>query len=216
MTAIDKQLRIRHLGLQPYQQVWQKMQDFTEQRDDHTVDEIWLVEHPPVFTQGRAGKSEHLLQSTGIPVVQSDRGGQITYHAPGQLIAYLLINIRRKHFNIRTLVSIIEEGIISLLGDYNVSAAAKSDAPGVYVNNKKIASLGLKISKGNSFHGLALNVDMDLSPFLQINPCGYAGLQMTQCKDEGIALSVNELAPLLIEKLNAQLMYSQIESFFHE
>ncbi len=216
MTAIDKQLRIRYLGLQPYLHVWQKMQDFTKQRDENTVDEIWLVEHPPVFTQGRAGKSEHLLQNTGIPVVQSDRGGQITYHAPGQLIAYLLINIRRKHFNIRTLVSIIEESIISLLRDYNVTAAAKSDAPGVYVNNRKIASLGLKISKGNSFHGLALNVDMDLSPFLQINPCGYSGLQMTQCKNEGIELSVNELAPLLIEKLNAQLMYSQIESFFHE
>lgn len=216
MTAIDKQLRIRYLGLQPYLHVWQKMQDFTEQRDQNTIDEIWLVEHPPVFTQGRAGKSEHLLQQSAIPVVQSDRGGQITYHAPGQLIAYLLINIRRKHFNIRSLVSIIEESIISLLGDYNVSAAAKSDAPGVYVNNKKIASLGLKISKGNSFHGLALNVDMDLSPFLQINPCGYSGLEMTQCKNEGIELSVNELGPLLIEKLNARLMYSQIENFFHE
>ena len=216
MTAIDKQLHIRYLGLQPYLETWQKMHEFTEQRNENTVDEIWLVEHPAVFTQGRAGKAEHLLQQSNIPVVQSDRGGQITYHAPGQLIAYLLINIRRKDFNIRTLVSIIEEGIISLLADYNVNASAKADAPGVYVSGRKIASLGLKICKGCSFHGLALNVDMDLSPFLQINPCGYAGLEMTQCKNEGIGLSVNELAPLLIEKLNTQLMYSQIESFFHE
>lgn len=216
MTAIAKQLHIRYLGLQPYLETWQKMQEFTEQRNESTVDEIWLVEHPAVFTQGRAGKAEHLLQQTGIPVIQSDRGGQITYHAPGQLVAYLLINIRRKDFNIRTLVSIIEEGIISLLADYKVSASAKADAPGVYVSGRKIASLGLKIRKGCSFHGLALNVDMDLSPFLQINPCGYAGLEMTQCKDEGIGLSVSELAPLLIEKLNKQLSYSQIESFFHE
>ena len=216
MTAIDKQLHIRYLGLQPYLETWQKMQEFTEQRNENTVDEIWLVEHPAVFTQGRAGKAEHLLQQTDIPVVQSDRGGQITYHAPGQLIAYLLINIRRKDFNIRTLVSIIEESIISLLADYNVSASAKADAPGVYVSGRKIASLGLKILKGCSFHGLALNVDMDLSPFLQINPCGYAGLEMTQCKNEGIELSVSELAPLLIEKLNKQLSYSQIESFYHE
>ena len=216
MTTIEKQLRVRYLGLQPYLQTWQKMHDFTGQRNENTVDEIWLVEHPAVFTQGRAGKAEHLLQQTDIPVVQSDRGGQITYHAPGQLIAYLLINIRRKNFTIRTLVSIIEESIINLLADYHVRASAKADAPGVYVDNKKIASLGLKISKGCSFHGLALNVDMDLSPFLQINPCGYAGLEMTQCKSEGIGLSVNELAPLLIEKLNTQLMYSQIESFFHE
>ena len=216
MTAIDKQLRIRYLGLQPYLAIWQQMQQFTRQRNKNTVDEIWLVEHPAVFTQGRAGKAEHLLQQTDIPVVQSDRGGQITYHAPGQLIAYLLIDIRRKNFNVRTLVSIIEESIINLLADYNVHASARVDAPGVYVDGRKIASLGLKISKGCSFHGLALNVDMDLSPFLQINPCGYSGLEMTQCKNEGIGLSVSELAPLLIEKLNAQLMYSQIESFFHE
>ena len=216
MAPIEKQLRVRYLGIQPYLETWQKMQEFTEQRNEDTVDEIWLVEHPAVFTQGRAGKAEHLLQQTDIPIVQSDRGGQITYHAPGQLVVYLLINIRRKDFNIRTLVSIIEESIIKLLADYNVSASGKTDAPGVYVNGKKIASLGLKIRKGCSFHGLALNVDMDLSPFLQINPCGYAGLKMTQCKNEGIDLSVNELAPLLIEKLNKQLSYSQMESFFHE
>jgi len=214
MTVIDRQLHVRYLGLQPYLETWQQMSDFTQQRDESTTDEIWLVEHPAVFTQGSAGKPEHLLQQTNIPVVKSDRGGQITYHAPGQLIAYLLINLRRKNLNVRKLVSIIEDSIISLLADYNVSAFAKADAPGVYINSKKIASLGLKIRKGCSFHGLALNVDMDLSPFL--NPCGYAGLEMTQCKDQGIKLSVHELAPLLIEKLNTQLNYSQIESFFHE
>jgi lipoyl(octanoyl) transferase len=216
MTDLTQQLKLRYLGTQPYLETWQAMSDFTDQRNELTSDEIWVVEHPAVFTQGTAGKAEHLLQQTDIPVVRSDRGGQITYHAPGQLIVYLLINIRRKDFNVRSLVTFIEQGIIELLNDYNVKAVAKADAPGVYVNGKKIASLGLKIRRGCSFHGLALNVDMDLSPFLQINPCGYAGLEMTQCKNEGIKLSVKELAPLLIKKLNHQLQYSQIESDFHE
>lgn len=216
MTAIQDKLIIRYLGVQPYLQTWQAMSDFTEQRDNQSIDEIWLLEHSPVFTQGLAGKAEHLLTDTDIPVVKSDRGGQITYHAPGQLIAYLLINIRRKDFNVRSLVSIIEQGIIDLLADYSVTAIAKSDAPGVYVDGKKIASLGLKIRKGCSFHGLALNVDMDLTPFLQINPCGYAGLEMTQCRDQDISLSVAQLAPLLIEKMNHKLNYTQIESFTNE
>ena len=216
MTDLTQQLKLRYLGTQPYLETWQAMSDFTDQRNELTSDEIWVVEHPAVFTQGTAGKAEHLLQQTDIPVVRSDRGGQITYHAPGQLIVYLLINIRRKDFNVRSLVTFIEQGIIELLNGYNVKAVAKADAPGVYVNGKKIASLGLKIRRGCSFHGLALNVDMDLSPFLQINPCGYAGLEMTQCKNEGIKLSVKELAPLLIKKLNHQLQYSQIESDFHE
>lgn len=214
-SAVDKQLKIHYLGLQDYQMIWKKMSDFTSSRTPLTIDEIWLVEHPPVFTQGRAGKAEHLLQQTDIAIVKSDRGGQITYHGPGQLIVYLLIDIRRKDFNVRTLVSTIEQSIIALLADYQISAVAKADAPGVYVNNKKIASLGLKIRKGCSFHGLALNVDMDLSPFLLINPCGYAGLEMTQCKDEGITVPLNELAPLLINQLNKKLTYSTIESFFH-
>jgi len=216
MEDLTKQLKLRYLGAQPYLETWQAMSEFTNQRDEQTVDEIWVVEHPAVFTQGTAGKAEHLLRQTEIPVVKSDRGGQITYHGPGQLIVYLLVNIRRKHFNVRTLVSIIEDSIIALLNDYNVQAVAKPDAPGVYVNGKKIASLGLKIRRGCSFHGLALNVDMDLSPFLQINPCGYAGLEMTQCKNEGIQLSVKTLAPLLIEKMNHQLQYSKIESVFNE
>ncbi|WP_354623732.1 lipoyl(octanoyl) transferase LipB [Psychromonas sp. MME2] len=213
MTDINQQLCVRYLGLQPYQKIWQAMSEFTEQRDKNSIDEIWLVEHPPVFTQGRAGKAEHLLKETNIPIVESDRGGQVTYHGPGQLIAYLLIDIRRKAFNIRTLVSGIEQSIIDLLADYHVLAEAKPDAPGVYVKGKKIASLGLKIRKGCSFHGLALNIDMDLSPFLAINPCGYAGLEMTQCCNEGIMLGVDKLAPLLLDKLTTQLNYSQIESF---
>ena len=216
MTAIENKLIIRHLGSQPYQETWQAMKDFTEQRDQQSIDEIWFVEHPLVFTQGLAGKPEHLLANTEIPVVKSDRGGQITHHGPGQLIAYLLINIRRKTFNVRSLVSIIEQGIIDLLATHDVIAVAKADAPGVYVDGKKIASLGLKIRKGCSFHGLALNVDMDLSPFLQINPCGYAGLEMTQCRDLGITSSVAELAPLLIKKLNQKLQYTQIESFIND
>jgi len=216
MTAIQDKLIIRYLGTTPYQETWQAMSAFTEQRDQNTIDEIWLVEHSPVFTQGLAGKAEHLLENSNIPVVKSDRGGQITYHAPGQLIAYLLINIRRKEFNVRSLVTIIEQAIIDVLADNNVVAVAKPDAPGVYVDGKKIASLGLKIRKGCSFHGLALNVDMDLSPFLQINPCGYAGLEMTQCRDLGIISSVAELSPLLIEKLNQNLQYTQIESFINE
>lgn len=216
MSDLAKQLTLRYLGTQPYLETWQAMSDFTSLRDEKSIDEIWIVEHPAVFTQGSAGKAEHLLQQTEIPVVKSDRGGQITYHGPGQIVVYLLINIRRKDFNVRRLVTIIEQGIVDLLSAHNVQAVAKPDAPGVYVNDRKIASLGLKIRRGCSFHGLALNVDMDLSPFLQINPCGYAGLEMTQCKDEGINLTVEELAPQLIEKMNQQLQYSQIESVFHE
>ena len=216
MISIENYLNVRYLGLQPYLDTWHKMHDFTKNRDKSTIDEIWLVEHPSVFTQGKTGKSENLLHATDIPVVQSDRGGQITYHAPGQLIAYLLIDMRRKEFNVRQLVSIMENSIIGLLADNQVTAVAKPDAPGVYVDGKKIASLGLKIHKGCTFHGLALNIDMDLSPFLQINPCGYAGLEMTQCKDLGISKSVTQLAPLLIEQFNTQLMYSKVESFFHE
>ena len=216
MKRVDKQLKLRYLGVRDYLTSWQAMNDFTNQRDANTVDEIWLVEHPAVFTQGIAGKAEHLIGQSDIPVVQSDRGGQITYHAPGQLVVYLLINLRRSALNVRALVTIMEESIINLLADYNVLAVSKAGAPGVYIEGKKIASLGLKIRKGCSFHGLALNVDMDLSPFLHINPCGYAGLEMTQCKEQGITLSVTELAPLLIAKMNTKLHYSHIESFHHE
>jgi len=166
-----------------YTTVWQAMQSFTDDRDDTTSDELWLVEHPSVFTQGQAGKDEHLLMPGDIPVVKVDRGGQVTYHGPGQLVIYFMINLRRRKMGVRNLVTLIENGIIASLKDFNIEAAARPDAPGVYVDNKKVASLGLRVRKGCSFHGLAINVNMDLSPFLRINPCGYAGLEMIQTAD---------------------------------
>lgn len=159
------------------------MTDFTNQRTPETIDQLWLVEHPPVFTQGQAGKAEHLLFPGDIPVVQSDRGGQVTYHGPGQLVAYPLLDLRRLKIGVRELVTSIEQTIVATLTYYGIESAAKPDAPGVYVNGDKIASLGLRVRRGCSFHGLALNVAMDLAPFQRINPCGYQGLAMTQMKD---------------------------------
>ena len=183
---LAKLLVVRQLGIQSYETVWKQMQQFTDQRKEHTLDEIWLVQHPPVFTQGQAGKAEHLLRQSAIPVVQSDRGGQITYHGPGQLVMYVLLDIKRKkiqgdsEFTVRNLISALEQSVVQTLADYGVNAYAKADAPGVYVDGRKICSLGLRIRRGCSFHGLALNINMDLAPFHQINPCGYAGLEMCQ------------------------------------
>ncbi|PJG85144.1 lipoyl(octanoyl) transferase LipB [Conservatibacter flavescens] len=179
---------VRELGVQPYEDIWHKMQAFTDGRDENTPDEIWLVQHPSVFTQGQAGKAEHLLYQTDIPVVQSDRGGQITYHGIGQQIMYVLIDIRRhkqqdRDFGVRDLVTALEQAVVKTLDDYGLKAYPKPDAPGVYIDEKKICSLGLRIRKGCSFHGLALNINMDLSPFQQINPCGYMGLEMIQLSD---------------------------------
>jgi lipoyl(octanoyl) transferase len=202
-------LGVRVLGLQPYEPVLEAMRRFTEQRDASTMDEVWLVEHPPVFTQGQAGKAEHLLVPGEIPVVQSDRGGQVTYHGPGQLVAYLLLDVRRLGFGVRDLVSRIERSLIELLAGYDVQAAAKPDAPGVYVNDAKIASLGLRIRNGRSFHGLALNVDMDLAPFRRINPCGYAGLAMTQLRDLAGPIEFNEVSTRLREQLVKHLDYAE-------
>lgn len=181
-------LYIRQLGIQDYQTVWHKMQEFTDNRTAETPDEIWLVQHPSVFTQGSAGKPEHLLIPSDIPVVQSDRGGQITYHAIGQQIMYVLIDIKRhkangSSLNVRHLVTALEQTVVKTLADYNIDAYPKPDAPGVYVNEKKICSLGLRIRKGCSFHGLAFNIKMDLTPFHNINPCGYVGLEMCQLAD---------------------------------
>lgn len=172
-----------NLGQQDYLTSWQAMTDFTNQRTPETIDQLWLVEHPPVFTQGQAGKAEHLLFPGDIPVVQSDRGGQVTYHGPGQLVAYPLLDLRRLKIGVRELVTSIEQTIVATLTYYGIESAAKPDAPGVYVNGDKIASLGLRVRRGCSFHGLALNVAMDLAPFQRINPCGYQGLAMTQMKD---------------------------------
>lgn len=174
---------IKFLGLQPYLETWQAMQDFTDQRQDDSSDEFWIVEHPEVFTQGLNGKAEHLLQQTQIPIVQTDRGGQITYHGPGQLILYVLVDLKRQKLGVRALVSAIENAIIELLANYGIESNARKDAPGVYVNQQKIASLGLKIRKQKSYHGLALNLDMDLQPFQTVNPCGLQGMQMIQLKD---------------------------------
>ena len=176
-------LLVKYLGLQPYTEVWQAMQDFTNTRGDDQADELWLVEHPPVFTQGQAGKAEHLLVPGDIPVVQTDRGGQVTYHGPGQMVAYPLLNLRRLGLGVRQLVTHIEQSVVALLATYGIEAAAKPDAPGVYVDGRKIASLGLRVRRGCSFHGVSINVAMDLSPFLRINPCGYNGLEMTQVGD---------------------------------
>mgnify|MGYP001043587035 FL=1 len=169
---------VRHLGLADYSATFEAMRCFTRERDANTEDELWLLQHPPVFTQGISGKAEHLLMPGDIPVVQIDRGGQVTYHGPGQWVVYLLVDIRRAGIGVRQLVTLIESAIVELLAVYGIAAAADPKAPGVYVSGRKIASLGLKISRGCSYHGLALNVDMDLSPFQRINPCGYAGLEV--------------------------------------
>lgn len=177
-------MQTRMLGLADYQTVYDDMTAFTEGRNDETPDELWYLQHPPVFTQGQAGKAEHVLFPGDIPVVQTDRGGQVTYHGPGQLVVYLMIDIARRGWGPRQLVSSIEQAIVDTLAEWNIEAAPRSDAPGVYTGERKIASLGLRIRHGRSFHGLALNIDMDLEPFRRINPCGYAGMEMTQITAE--------------------------------
>lgn len=188
-----------------YTKVWHAMQNFTDNRDDDTADELWLVEHPAVFTQGQAGKEEHLLMPGDIPVVKVDRGGQVTYHGPGQQVIYFMINLRRRKMGVRELVTLIENGIVASLAEFGIEAYAKKDAPGVYVDNKKVASLGLRVRKGCSFHGLALNVDMDLSPFLRINPCGYAGLEMVQTAQISTLNSVEKAGDSLVQHLSKLL-----------
>ena len=196
---------VRKMGLSDYQTTWQAMKDFTNARTAQTCDEIWLLQHPPVFTQGIAGKPEHLLCNTGIDLIKTDRGGQITYHGPGQIVAYLLLDIRRLKLGVRELVRNMENAVIDVLKDYHIKAVARIDAPGVYVNHAKIAALGLKIKKNYCYHGIAFNVDMNLTPFSYINPCGYQGLQVTQTKDLGITdeleILSNKLANQLQEKL---------------
>ncbi|HLA32878.1 MAG TPA: lipoyl(octanoyl) transferase LipB [Pseudomonas sp.] len=177
------ELVVRHLGLVDYLPTLEAMRRLTAERDEHAPDEIWLLQHPPVFTQGQAGKAEHLLAPGDIPVIQVERGGQVTYHGPGQLVAYLMLDLRRLDLGVRELVSAMEQSLVEVLAGYGIEAAPKADAPGVYVKGEKIASLGLRVSRGCSFHGLAFNVDMDMAPFLRINPCGYAGLKMVQLRD---------------------------------
>jgi lipoyl(octanoyl) transferase len=196
---------VKHLGLVDYQPTWDAMKQFTAQRDSHTRDEVWLLQHPPVYTQGQAGKPEHLLNAHDIPVVKIDRGGQITYHGPGQIVLYLLLDLRRWHLNVRQLVRLMEQSVIDLLAAHGVTAHGREDAPGVYVGDAKIAALGLKIKNGCCYHGLSFNVDMDLAPFGYINPCGYAGLRVTQARDVGIATPLPQLEQQLVDNLLALL-----------
>ena len=185
---------IRNLGLQNYETVWQNMQQFTQDRNAETADELWIVEHFPVYTLGLNGKREHLLNTGSIPVINSDRGGQVTYHAPGQLIIYTLLDMKRKNVGVRQLVTLLEQAMINTLALYNIAAIARADAPGVYVNDKKIGSIGIRIKNNCSYHGLSLNNHMDLSPFDHINTCGYSGLEVTQLADLGVTISNAELA----------------------
>ncbi|UCJ16820.1 lipoyl(octanoyl) transferase LipB [Pseudomonas sp. MM211] len=204
------ELIVRHLGVVEYLPTLEAMRTLTAERDDATPDEIWLLQHPQVFTQGQAGKPEHLLAPGDIPVIQVERGGQVTYHGPGQLVAYLMLDLRRLDLGVRELVSAMEQTLVDVLASYGVEAAPKADAPGVYVNGDKIASLGLRVRRGCSFHGLALNVDMDMRPFQRINPCGYAGLKMTQLRDQLDApLRFDEVAERLEQALRQRLGYGQ-------
>ncbi|KXU34263.1 octanoyltransferase [Ventosimonas gracilis] len=204
------ELIVRELGLHDYFPVWQAMQRFTDTRTGQNSDELWLLQHAPVFTLGQAGKLEHLLAPGDIPLIKVDRGGQVTYHGPGQLIAYLLLDIRRKAKGVRDLVRQMECSLMALLASYGISAQTKAGAPGVYVDDAKIASLGLRIRRGCSFHGLALNVAMDLEPFSRINPCGYQGLRITQMQDFIPLIDMAEVSSKLCSQLAATLGYPQI------
>lgn len=220
-------LIVRQLGRREYLPVLEEMRRFTSERDEHTPDELWLVEHPPVFTQGQAGRAEHLLNPGDIPVISTERGGQVTYHGPGQLVAYPLLDLRRLRLGVRDLVTLLENTVIALLDGYGINASAKREAPGVYVKrpheqeyNRKIASLGLRVRRGCSFHGVAINVSTDLAPFSRINPCGYAGLQMTRIADEisgakpDIATVGNNFSVLFAERLGTpfELKNSELKS----
>ncbi|MDD2741023.1 MAG: lipoyl(octanoyl) transferase LipB [Rhodocyclaceae bacterium] len=198
-------MQVKQLGRVEYEPTWRAMLDFTIARTADTPDEIWIVEHPPVFTLGQAGKPEHLLTDIGIPVVKIDRGGQITYHGPGQVVIYLLLDLSRLKIKVRELVTAIEQAVIDFLAAHGVTADRLAGAPGVYVGDAKIAALGLKIKNGCSYHGLSLNVDMDISPFTAINPCGYAGLKVVQTKDFNIPLTAEQAGEQLTQYLLGQL-----------
>ncbi|GKW15899.1 octanoyltransferase [Pectobacterium carotovorum subsp. carotovorum] len=208
---LQDKIIVRQFDVQPYEPVSLAMHHFTDRRDDKTPDEIWLVQHPRVFTQGQAGKAEHVLMPGDIPVIQSDRGGQVTYHGPGQQVMYVLIDLKRRKLGVRQLVTAIENTVIGTLAHFQIEAHARPDAPGVYVGERKICSLGLRIRKGCSFHGLALNIAMDLSPFLRINPCGYAGMEMTQISDLLPGVTLDDTAPVLVNTFLQLVGYSAPE-----
>ncbi|MDD3329198.1 MAG: lipoyl(octanoyl) transferase LipB [Zoogloea sp.] len=192
---------VRRPGRVPYEPTWRAMQDFTAQRGASTPDELWLVEHPPVYTLGQAGKAEHLLHVTDIPLVKIDRGGQITYHGPGQVVGYLLLDLHRRSLKVREMVHLLEQSLIDCIADYGLDARRKDGAPGVYIDDAKVAALGLRVKNGCSYHGLSLNVDMDLTPFTWINPCGYSGLQTIQLKDFGVTEGPEDVATRLLGHL---------------
>jgi lipoyl(octanoyl) transferase len=199
-------IEIRHLGSQDYETTWRAMQRFTLERTPETDDQIWIVEHQPVYTLGLNGKREHLLNTGAIPVIQTDRGGQVTYHGPGQLVVYPLLNLERRALGVRPLVTLLEQTMIETLAAYGIEAAARPEAPGVYVNGKKIGSIGIRIKNNCCYHGLSLNNAMDLTPFKYINPCGYAGLEVTQLVDLGVSVRNEELAGLVLKTLTEKLL----------
>lgn len=206
MTSYSSELIvIRHLGICDYESIWREMQQFTQRRQPFDRDEVWVLEHPPVYTLGLAGKREHLLKLTDVPVVQSDRGGQVTYHGPGQLIIYTLLDVQRLQLSIRQLVTHLEQAIIHSLASYGIMATAKPEAPGVYVDGKKIGSIGLRIKKHCCYHGISLNNQMDLRPFSYINPCGYSGLEMTQLADLGVIIPLHALAAVVVSAITTAL-----------
>lgn len=196
---------IKYLAQQDFLSIWQKMHDFTLNRNENSDDELWVLQHFPVFTQGQAGKPEHILNSHNIPIIQTDRGGQVTYHGPGQIVIYVLFDLKRAKIGIRQLVSALEQATIDLLAHYNIDAQSHCDRPGVYIGDEKIASIGLRVKKGCSFHGIALNVDMDLTPFTYINPCGYSQLKMTQLKTHAPQVSLDIIQPQFAEYIENRL-----------
>ena len=206
---MNDRLSVRRLGLAGYEPVWRDMQSFTDSRDASSGDELWLVQHPPVFTQGQAGKAEHVLAPGDIPVIQVDRGGQVTYHGPGQIVAYPLVDIKRKGIAVREFVNRIETAIIDVLAHYGAKGERIEGAPGIYVSGDKIASLGLRVRRGCTFHGMAFNIDMDLEPFERINPCGFAGLQVTQLSALA-PVDFQEVEDRLIDSLAQYLGYSEV------
>ena len=201
-------VRIRYLGRSEYTGVHADMERFTLERDGDTVDELWVVEHPPVYTQGRAGRPEHILNPAAIDVIQTGRGGQVTYHGPGQIVVYFLLDIGRRKLGVRDLVTRIENAMIRVLADYQINACSERDAPGVYVQGEKIGAIGLRVTKGRTYHGLSFNVDMDLEPFTHINPCGHVGMKVTHLAALGVHEKMPQVAHRLVGKLLIELEYS--------
>ena len=199
-------VEVEDLGLRAYQQVVDDMQAYTQQRDDTSEDKLWLLEHEPVFTQGLNGDPSHILNASNVPVVNTDRGGQVTYHGPGQLVAYTLIDLRRAKVGVREMVSRLEQTVIGILAEFDIAAKARKDAPGVYVNESKIASLGLRVKRGACYHGVSFNIDMDLTPFSYINPCGYAGMEVIDLKSLGVNLSMAEAKQRFVNAFMQQML----------